>query len=70
VNQQRLPQGQNPLLWSNATSLDHDEVLFDLSVVGEATHGVNGLVSHVVIGGSIVTDQLKVKIKMGLDFIR
>ena len=30
--------------------LDHDEVLLDLSVVGEATHGVDGLVGDVVPG--------------------
>ena len=28
--------------------LDHDEVLLDLSVVGESTHGVDGLVSNVI----------------------
>merc|ERR1712071_661192 len=31
VGQQRLPQGQSPLLGSDATSLNHDEVLLDLS---------------------------------------
>ena len=29
-------------------SVDHDEVLLDLSVVGESTHWVNGLVGNVV----------------------
>ena len=57
VDQQGLPESQDPLLGSNATSLDHDEVLFDLSVVGDATHGVDGLISQVVIGGSAVLDQ-------------
>ena len=60
MDQQGLPEGQDPLLGSNATSLDHDEVLFNLSVMGEAAHGVDGLVSQVVIGGSVVLDQLKV----------
>ena len=30
--------------------LNHDEVLLDLSVVREATHGSDGLVSKVVTG--------------------
>ncbi len=33
---------------SDAGALDHDEVLLDLSVVGEPAHGVDGLVSQVV----------------------
>ena len=28
--------------------LDHDEVLLDLSVMGESSHGVDGLVSNVI----------------------
>ena len=33
---------------SNAGALDHEEVLLDLSVVGEPTHRGDGLVSQVV----------------------
>ena len=32
------------------THLKHDEVLFDLSVVREATHGCDSLLSQVVLG--------------------
>ena len=40
--------------------LDHDEVLLDRSVMGEATNGVNGLVSNIILGSSIVLDQLAI----------
>jgi hypothetical protein len=39
--------------------LDQDEVLLDLPVEGESTHGGDGLVSQVVVSGSIVLHQLK-----------
>jgi hypothetical protein len=42
------PEGEDTLLVSDAGALDHDEVLLDLSVVGEPAHGVDGLVSQVV----------------------
>jgi hypothetical protein len=42
------PEGEDALLVSDAGALDHDEVLLDLSVVGETAHGVDGLVSQVV----------------------
>ena len=55
-----LSQCEHPLLRPNAASLQHDEVLLDLSVVGESTHGVDGLVSQVVLSGSVVLDELAV----------
>merc|ERR1719411_129192 len=60
MGQQTLTQGQGPLLWSNATTLDHQEVLLDLSVVREAAHGVDGLVREVVLGAGVVLDQLTI----------
>jgi hypothetical protein len=42
------PEGEDALLVSDAGALYHDEVLLDLSVVGEPAHGVDGLVSQVV----------------------
>jgi hypothetical protein len=42
------PEGKDALLVSDAGALDHDEVLLDLSVVGEPAHGVDGLISQVV----------------------
>jgi hypothetical protein len=58
VHQQGLAQGDATLLGSDATALEHDEVLLHLSVVGEASHGVDGLVSNVVFGGSVVLNEL------------
>merc|ERR1719341_1210193 len=60
VGEQRLPQGEGALLGPNATTLDHDEVLLDLSIVGESTHGVDRLVGNVILGGSVVLDQLAI----------
>merc|ERR1719362_2058499 len=60
VGEEGLPQGEGALLGPNAASLDHDEVLLDFSIVGESTHGVDRLVSNVILGGSIVLDQLAV----------
>merc|ERR1719323_1381977 len=60
VSEERLSQGEGPLLGSNAAALDHDEVLLDLSVVREATHWVDGLVSNVILGGGVVLDELAI----------
>ena len=40
--------------------LDHQEILLDLSVVGEASHGVDGLVGQVIVSGGVVLDQLAI----------
>ena len=45
---------------SNASSLQEDEVLLDLSVVRESTHRVDGLVGQIVLGGSVVLDELSI----------
>ena len=37
--------------------------MLDLPVVREAAHGVDGLVSQIVVGGSVVLDQLREKRK-------
>merc|ERR1712165_229693 len=60
VGEERLPQGEGPLLGSNAAALDHDEVLLDLSVVRETTHWVDGLVSDIILGGGVVLDKLAI----------
>ena len=51
VGEEGLSKGEDTLLGSNAASLQQDEVLLDFSVVGEATHWGDGLVSEVVLGG-------------------
>merc|ERR1719429_140581 len=60
VGQERLSQGQDSLLRSNAATLEHDEVLLDLSIVRESSHGVDGLVRQIVVGGGVVLNQLSV----------
>merc|ERR1719422_852440 len=60
VGQKRLSQGQHSLLRPNATSLKHDKVLLDFSIMRETSHGVDGLVGQIVVGGSVVLDQLAV----------
>ena len=60
VDEEGLPQGEDALLGSDAAALDHDEVLLHLTVVGEAAHGVDGLVGDVVLGGGVVLDELAV----------
>merc|ERR1712107_533881 len=60
VGQEGFSEGKDSLLVTNAGALEHDEVLLQLSVVGEASHGVDGLVSKIVVGGSVVLDELAV----------
>lgn len=49
-----LAEGDDTLLRPHDTSLDHDKVLLDEAVVGEATHGIDRLVGEVVGGGTLV----------------
>ena len=58
VGQQGLPEGQHPLLRADTTAFDQNEILLNLAVMGEATHGVNGLVREIIVGAGIVLDQL------------
>merc|ERR1719221_1810680 len=51
---------KSPLLGSNATSLDHQEVLLDLSVMREASHGVDRLVGQIIVSGGVILDELAV----------
>ena len=64
-----LSQSEDALLGSNTTSLDHDKVLLDQTVMGEPAHGVDGLIGQVVIGGSIVLDKLKFIKKMRVSYL-
>lgn len=59
VLQQGLAQGDDALLGADAAALDHDEVVVDLTVVGEATHGRDALVGQIVLGGGVVLDDLQ-----------
>lgn len=59
-----LSQGEDALLGPDAASLDHDKVLLDQAVMGESAHGVDGLVSQVIVGSSVVLHQLKVMVQL------
>ena len=59
MGQQGLPKGQHPLLRANTAAFDQDEILLDLAVVREATHGVDRLVREIVVSAGVVLDQLQ-----------
>jgi hypothetical protein len=47
---QTLSENQSTLLDSDTSTLDHDPILVDLTVVGESSHGSNTLLSKVSSG--------------------
>lgn len=49
-----VSEHQRSLLGSNATSLDHDEVISDNTVMRESSHRGDVLLSQIVLGGSVV----------------
>jgi len=51
-----LSEDQRLLLGSDNLTLDHNEVLLDLTVVGETTHGGDVLINTVLIAGGVVLD--------------
>jgi hypothetical protein len=51
LRDQRLSQHNNFLLGSNATSLNHDEIVLDNSVVRESSDGSNLFISNILGGG-------------------
>merc|ERR1719147_675566 len=60
VGQQRLAEGEHALLGANTAALKHNEVLLDLPILREASHGVDGFVGQVILCGGIVLDQLAI----------
>lgn len=59
-----LPQSDDTLLGSHTATLDHDEVIVDFSIVGETTHGGDGLLRQVVFSRSIILNNLAI---LGVD---
>jgi len=53
VDHKRLADSDDALLRSRDGALDHEEVVLDNTVVGEATHGGDGLLGDVGLGGGI-----------------
>jgi len=60
VNQEWLSEENGSLSDAHARSLDHDEVVLDLTVVWEATNGVDALLGQVGLGGTVVHVDLAV----------
>jgi hypothetical protein len=54
LREERLSEGDDSLLGSHDATLEHDEVLVDLTVVWETTHGGDGLLGQIVLGHSVV----------------
>jgi len=49
-----LTEGQDSLLGSDDASLDHEPVLIDNTIVGESSHGGDGLKGEIVLSGGVV----------------
>jgi len=60
VGEEGLPEGENPLLDTNAATLDHEEVLVDNTIVGETSEGGDGLLGEIELGTGVVLDDLAV----------
>jgi hypothetical protein len=52
VDDDGLAQGDDALLGTNDAALEHDPVILDDSVVGEATDGVDALLGQIGLGGA------------------
>lgn len=53
-----LTKSNDTLLGSHATSLNHYEVIVDLTIMGETTHGSDRLVCQIVLGSGVVLNDL------------
>jgi len=63
---QRLAHHKDTVLGAHTAALDHDEVIVDQTVVGEATHGVDGLLSQIVVSATSVLHKLSILGMLGL----
>lgn len=54
VSQQRLPQQDRSLPDSHATSLDHDEIVLNFTVMWKASDWIDGFFSQIGLGGTVV----------------
>ena len=53
VNHERLAEGDNTLLGSGDGTLEHEVVVLDDTVVGEATHGSNALLGDIMLSRGV-----------------
>lgn len=54
VGQQRFPQNDRSLSDSHARSLDHDEIVLNLTVMWEASDWIDGFLGQISLGGTVV----------------
>lgn len=69
VNHERLADGDNTLLGTRNGTLQHEVVVFDDAVVGEATHRRNRLLRNIVLSRSVTliftrTDAVDLLVKL------
>jgi hypothetical protein len=57
-NVSHLSKGDHALLGSHAAALEHDEVIVDFAIVGEASHRSNALLREIVFSRGVVLDDL------------
>ena len=69
LGQHGLAEGDHALLGTDDAALDHDEVLVDNTVVGEAAHGVDGLLGQISLGGGVVVDGAILVLEGGTDAV-
>jgi len=62
-----LSQDKRSLLGSNTTSLDHNVIVSDNTVVGEATHGGNILLGQIAFSGGIVLCAVSLSLSHSVD---
>merc|ERR1711953_768948 len=60
MDKEGLSQSQNTFLRSNTTSLDHNKVLFDQTVMRESSHRIDGFICQIIIGGGIIFHKLAI----------
>jgi len=60
VDEEALSESQNPLLRTNAATLDHEEVVVDLTIMRETTHWSDALLGQIVFGRGVVDDLLSI----------
>ena len=53
VDHERLAEGDDTLLGTGDGALEHEEVVLDDTIVGEATHGRDGLLGDISLGGGV-----------------
>lgn len=59
-----LPQGYNALLRTHTTTLDHDKVIVDFTIMRETTHGGYRLLRQIIFSRGIILDDLAI---LGVD---